>query len=343
MSTEISWTDETWNPVLGCDRVGPGCDSCYAINTAHIRAGHPNPKISTAFAGITDRRDGRIDWTGQVNLLPERLTIPLRWKKPRRIFVNSQSDLFHDNVPDDFIHQVFAVMAATPQHTYQILTKRHGRMRSLLRDECRCGKGHVPGVHFKSAIGWVATSHSPLHVPGLPKGLYHQISWPLPNVWVGVSVEDQKRADLRIPALCDTPAAVRWISAEPLLGPLDLAEHFAPAKPAEWGDAWDRGNLAWVVYGGESGRDARPMHLAWARSLRDQCLAARVPQHFKQWGNWVPPSQMTEDAFMSWDVANGTSAYDHDRPWHLGKHRAGRLLDERTWDEFPAARTEAAA
>jgi len=189
-NSSIEWTETTWNPLLGCSRVSPGCDHCYAINTATLRAGNPHPKVSGAFAGLTERRDGRLDWTGAVNLLPERLVQPLKWRKPRRIFVNSLSDLFHESVPDEYIARVFAVMAATPQHTYQILTKRHGRMRNLLRDECRCGGGHAPGVHFRSSMVWAATPHSDSYVPGLPqisKLLFGGSGWPLPNVWLGVS------------------------------------------------------------------------------------------------------------------------------------------------------------
>jgi protein gp37 len=321
--TSIEWTDATWNPVTGCAKVSPGCDHCYAETFAERWRGTPGHHFEQGF---------------DLRLWPDRLVLPLKWRKPRRIFVNSMSDLFHDDVPDGFIHQVFAVMAATPQHTYQILTKRHGRMRTLLRDECRCGGGHQPGIHFKSAIDWVATPHSPEYVPGLPLRLYHQIQWPLPNVWVGVSVENQQWADIRIPALRDTPAAVRWLSCEPLLGPVDLSQHLVPAEPAPaFTDAWDRGDLGWIVTGGESGPGARPMQPSWALSLRDQCADAGVPFLFKQWGEWVPPTHMTADTFMSWDCNHGTSAYDQDQPWRVGKKAAGRLLDGKVWDQYPAA------
>lgn len=345
-NTSIEWADRSWNPLLGCERVSPGCDACYAINTATIRAGNPHPKVAAAFAGLTERRDGRLDWTGRINLLPDRLTQPLSWRKPQKVFVNSQSDLFHKDVPDEFIHQVFAVMAATPQHTYQLLTKRHGRMRSLLRDECKCpGGGHQPGVHFKSAIDWVATSHSPLNIPGLPKGLYHQIQWPLPNVWVGVSVEDQRRADLRIPALRDTPAAVRWLSCEPLIEAVDLSEHLVPATPyaAFSGNAWDRGDLGWVVVGGESGPRSRPMDPTWSRSLRDQCVGASVPFFFKQWGEHVVLDQMPEGTFQDWDAKHGSDVYHDSVQWRVGKKAAGRLLDGREWNQYPTTPARDAA
>jgi protein gp37 len=300
----IQWTESVWNPTTGCDRVSPGCGiarfpgdavgGCYAMAMA---------KRLKAMGQAKYQRDGDPRTSGPgfgLTVHEDALTIPLRWKKPRRIFVNSMSDLFHDEVPDEFIHRVFAVMAATPQHTYQLLTKRHARMRSMLRDECRCGSGHQPGIHFLSAIDWAATKHSPTYVPGLPTGLYHQIRWPLPNVWVGVSVEDQKWADIRIPALRDTPAAVRWLSCEPLLDPINLSEHLAPAEPAPaFTAAWDRGDLGWVVAGGESGPNARPCNPDWLRSMRDQCQDAGVPFFAKQLG-------------ATWGRANGADSHGGD-------------------------------
>ena len=191
--TGISWADATWNPIVGCDKVSRGCDHCYAIRTgARIRLRHKGVRVRGHAV-----RGG--EWTGKVNLLPDRLDQPLRWRWSRRVFVNAQSDLFHKNVPDDFIARVFVTMARAPQHVFQILTKRHGRMRSLLSSD-----------DFADRVGWASMTDSP---------------WPLPNVWLGVSVEDQATADLRIPALLDTPAAGRWVSAEPLLGPVDLRDY----------------------------------------------------------------------------------------------------------------------
>ncbi|MFI1194040.1 DUF5131 family protein [Micromonospora sp. NPDC020750] len=262
--TSIEWADKTWNPLLGCERVSSGCDGCYAITTATIRAGNPHPKVAAAFAGLTERRDGRLDWTGRINLLDDRLTQPLGWKKPQRIFVNSQSDLFHKAVPDYFIAKVFAVMSVASQHTFQLLTKRHGRMRSLLSSP---------------AFQRLVADTAPLYAAGNPDLAQDNVLsvWPLPNVHLGVSVEDQKAANLRIPALIDTPAAVRWLSCEPLLGPVDLDRTDK--------DALVDGGISWVVVGGESGPKARPMHPDWARSLRDQCIASEVPFFFKQTGS----------------------------------------------------------
>jgi len=273
---------------------------------------------------------------------PDALALPLKWRKPKRVFVNSMSDLFHDGVSDDFIARVFAVMARTPQHTYQLLTKRHGRMRSLLGDD---------GHRLLAAAMDNDTAEA----------LYEQ--WPLPNVWLGVSVEDQRWADIRIPALLETPAAVRWLSCEPLLGPVDLGigdphrdhdsddvhGHPHPRTCLTCSPPDDEENeveyfrrepgnsgLDWVVVDGESGPGARSMQPGWALSLRDQCAQAGVPFFFKQWGESVPPNHMTEDTFMSWDVENGTSAYDRDLPWWVGKKRAGRLLDGVLHDAYPA-------
>lgn len=242
--TSIEWTDRTWNPVTGCTKVSPGCDHCYAEGIARRFAG--SKAFPHGFA---------------VTLHPERLDAPLRWQKPARVFVNSMSDLFHDGVPDEFIARVFAVMAATPQHTYQVLTKRHGRMRSLLSRPvfghwvAEQGRQHY---HYGDQQGWLAVGKM---LGGAP----------LPNVWLGVSVEDQKRADLRIPALLDTPAAVRFLSCEPLIGPVDLTR---------FGDRVD-----WVIVGGESGPGARRMDLDWAAQIVTDCQRAGTAVFVKQLGS----------------------------------------------------------
>lgn len=299
--SKIEWTDATWNVVIGCDKVSPGCDHCYAIRTAHRFQEHPNPAVAAAYAGT----EAGGDWTGRVNLVESRLDLPLRWKRPRRIFVNAQSDLFHDQVPDEFIAQVWAVMALAHQHTFQILTKRHGRMRSLLNSDRFADL-------FAEAL---YTIEHPLgEEPAEPVG---SAPGPLPNVWLGVSVEDQKRADLRIPALLDTPAAVRWISAEPLLGPVDIINSL--------GDSWLTG-IDWIVAGGESGPGSRPMHPDWARSLRDQSEVAGVPFLFKQWGSHRPSAVGS--------IVRGGVRFPM---VPASKRAAGRELDGRTWDEYPQA------
>ena len=290
MPIKIEWTDETWNPVTGCTKVSEGCDHCYAETIAH------------RFTGTKAYPNGF-----DVTLRPERLDQPLRWKRPRKVFVNSMSDLFHKDVPDDYIARVFAVVALAPQHTFQVLTKRPGRMRSLLSSE-----------QFESAV-FLATE-------GRFEGCF---PWPLPNVWLGTSVENQKWADVRIPLLLDTPAAIRFLSCEPLLGPIDLF-------------AWniDRGmRVDWVIVGGESGPHARPMHPDWARQLRDDCLTAGIPFHFKQWGEWVTEDQAPEDIILP-----GLSTYllGDDEPdfYKVGKKAAGREIDGQTWDEYPGGLTD---
>jgi protein gp37 len=347
-NTGIEWADATWNVVIGCDKVSPGCDNCYAIRTATRMSANPNPKISTAYAGTAAAGE----WTGQINMLPDRLILPYHWARPRKIFVNAQSDLFHADVTDEFIAAVFAVMACTPQHTYQILTKRPARMRSLMQSEL-----------FREMIFTREAGQGPMAHILEPEG------WPLPNVWLGVSVEDQKRADLRIPALLETPAAVRWISAEPLLGPITLAgdDTRSPywltgepawAEPAPVGphgilmsDLIMKPGLDWVVVGGESGPKARPMHPAWARQLRNQCAVAGVPFLFKQWGEWVSagrPSDTWWDKEPQYYVSpidgrcvTEQEAIDDGGPftgvYRVGKKAAGRELDGELCDQYPKA------
>ncbi len=214
--TGIEWTDATWNPIVGCDVVSPGCTNCYAMKmAARIEAMQPG----SHYAGTTMPTKAGALWTGKVALAPDHiLTQPLRWNKPRKIFVNSMGDLFHESVPDAWIDRVFAVMALAPQHTFQVLTKRSARMREYVSEvrETWCHHGPpTPGserIH-EAALAITGEEWLPEATPS---------TWPLPNVWLGVSTEDQRRADERIPDLLATPADVRFISAEPQLGPIDL-------------------------------------------------------------------------------------------------------------------------
>ena len=234
-ATKIEWTDATWNPVTGCHKISPGCKHCYAERMSKRLHAAGMPKYRNGFAVVTTH--------------PDALDIPLRWRKPRAIFVNSMSDLFHDAVPDDFIRQVFAVMTQAHWHRYQVLTKRPERLLAL----------------------------------------NETLPWP-PQVWLGVSVESDRYVG-RIDLLRQTDAAVKFLSLEPLLGPLpSLNLH----------------GIDWVIVGGESGPGARPMQREWAADIRDQCLAAGVPFHFKQWGG-------------------------------VFKKRNGRLLDGREWNDFPVS------
>ncbi|QNJ58116.1 hypothetical protein PP483_gp60 [Gordonia phage Bunnybear] len=311
--TTIEWTDATWNPVTGCTKVSAGCDHCYAETFAERFRGTPGHYFENGF---------------DVQLRENKLTEPLRWRKPRKVFVNSMSDLFHDAVPDWFIAHVFGVMALAPQHTFQILTKRHARMRSLLSAQ-KVGNWPHP---FESMVRNAAhNTRNNFGRADWPDA--DTVTWPLPNVWLGVSTENQQWADIRIPALLDTPAAVRFISAEPLLGPMQLRR--------EWGYG---PGIDWLIVGGESGRGARPMHPDWARALRDHRDVVGAAFLFKQWGEWAPrgpddPTGERADVFLDRDgrgtyFANRYRA-DVQRLVRVGKKAAGRELDGRTWDEFP--------
>lgn len=308
--TGIQWTESTWNPIVGCTKVSAGCDRCYAIRTARRMAAHPNPKVAEAYSG-TERAG---EWTGQVNVLADRFDQPFRWRKPRKIFVNAQSDLFHRNVSDEIVAKVFAVMALTPRHTYQILTKRHGRMRALLGDGAFHWKVWHALLTVTHEMGLPMPGEVSTHFAGGATVTVTATMTPLPNVWVGVSVEDQATAVRRIPALLATPAAVRWISCEPLLGrvalcrcaggDVDVAAGVSPAGPG-WCPIHGAVRVDWVVCGGESGPGARPVHPDWVRSLRDQCAAGGVPFFFKQWGD-VLPVELRDAAGMA-----GGRAFQH--------------------------------
>lgn len=244
MASTIEWTDETWNPVTGCTRVSPGCDNCYMFALYPRLRGMSVP-------GYEENPD-------VVQLLPERLNAPLKWKKPRHVFVNSMSDVFHPNVPYEFAFEIFKVMDEASRlygHVFQVLTKRPGR-----------------------AVGWWER-YSDHFLNG----------WP-PNIWIGTSVENQKYAP-RITVLERIPAAIRFVSAEPLLEEIDLTEWL------------DRGALKWLIVGGESGHRARPMHLDWVRRLRDQAEKADVRFFLKQLGG-------------SRGKRGGEEARVDDRTWH---------------------------
>lgn len=362
--TTIEWATKTWGPVLGCRKVSAGCDNCYAIRTSHRLAHLPHTK--QLYNGLTEKTEHGLDWTGRVIVVDARLADPLRWKKPERIFVNSQSDLFHSDVPDDFIVRVFAIMALAQRHTFQILTKRPARMKYMLAspqfpravaEATMRFRDHSTGGYSGAATAGAAEERL-------------RRDWPLSNIWLDVSVEDQRWADIRIPALLGTSAAVRWISAEPLLGPIDLRLLDAadgctcgsPGGPSghEAGCGSEPGlhwGISWVVAGGESGPGARPMHPNWARAIRDQCEAVGVPFLFKQWGAWSPvePDVWQNRRETDWIIrpdgyhwplaephgaADGLSEADIPTIRRVGKKAAGRLLDGRTHDEYPAAREE---
>lgn len=358
--TAIEWTDSTVNPIRArviditdhgagvervgwhCEHVSDGCRNCYSEAINGFRGTWRPFKPGERF------RADRVGYSnGEVKVFLDESALlkPLRGRKPRRIFWNSMTDLFGDWVPDAWIDRHFAVMALAPQHTFQVLTKRPERMRAYVANVER-------EAHWMIAVADLFEIEPSLMDRRYPIMARREPWLPLPNVWLGVSVENQEWAGRRIPELLATPAAVRFVSAEPLLGPIDLTPWLGgvsdganAGRPATGGPA---SGLAWVIVGGESGPKARPMHPDWARSLRDQCQAAGVPFFFKQWGEWAPHRP----------VAGGDLGGDlrADRVRHvcadrendgryrrgdvymrrLGKAQAGRLLDGREWNDLPS-------
>lgn len=350
--TKIEWAEKVWNPIRGCSRVSEGCRNCYAERQAVRFSGEGLP-----YHGYAEKTSSGPRWTGKVKLIREMLDKPLRWRKPARIFVNSMSDLFYESLSFGEIAAVFGVMAACPQHTFQVLTKRAQRMREWFRwvDEPESGK--VQAAALVALRGDVRLHQSDGH------------RWPLPNVWLGVSAEDQSTADERIPHLLQCPAAVRWVSAEPLLGSIDMAGPLG----LEWEQCdaccerypdvyWGNDNqwktvigdtfaglrcpdcfksavkasgeeprleiirsplsrLDWVVVGGESGHGARPCNVEWIRSIRDQCKEVGVACFVKQLG-----------ANSGWDYTAGTGRH-REEVWIDSdlSSRKGGIMDE--WPE----------
>lgn len=258
-TTGIEWTDSTWNPIRGCSRVSEGCRNCYAESVAARFSG-----IGQAYEGLAEYKGGQPRWTGQVRLIEKHIEDPLRWKAPSKIFVNSMSDLFHPEVKDEWLMKIFAVMAQAPQHTFQVLTKRPERMLEVLANS------EVSG-YFQRSYG----------------------KWPLPNVWWGVSVEDQASANERLPLLIHCNAAVRIVSYEPALGPVDFAAAMGfnvdkSVRLRSLTGPMGGALLHWIICGGESGPHARAMHPDWARDTRDFCASLGISFFFKQWGEWAP-------------------------------------------------------
>jgi len=356
--SRIEWTEEVWNPMRGCSRVSPGCEHCYAEITANRFSGPGQP-----YDGLVRIVNDHPQWTGRIELGDkEQVERPLHWKRPRRVFVNSMSDLFHPAVPEWFIDKVLEVIAACPQHTFQVLTKRPELLQQKLY-------GYADNAPARELGG----------------GDY------LPNLWLGVSVENQEYANRRIPDLLKAWPGVKWVSYEPALGPVDFSRWMVPlhwhwdSKFKTPEDALAAGAYAerkpqalvsaaarfldWIVMGGESQAGARPMHPAWVRSVRDQCKAAGVPFFFKQWGMWIPKSQVGDAPLIGGlnslnplgnsnlnrvaDAPWGTIEQDgtffpETTPWNghdddgeeavmfnVGKKLSGSKIDGREWKEYP--------
>ena len=315
--SRIEWTDATWNPVTGCTKVSEGCRNCYALAFAERFRGVEGHYFENGF---------------DVTLREDKIHVPATWKRPRRIFVNSMSDLFHEDVPFQYMARVFSIMRRSPQHQFQVLTKRPERMLEFME--------------------WYQQT--------LDSDFAGRVTLPFPNVWLGVSVENQKAADERIPLLLQTPAAVRFLSCEPLLGEVNVSPYLSPVDTVTDEDGRDYSvnipGVDWVIAGGENGPKARPMHPDWVRTLRDQCEEARVPFFFKQWGEYIVPIDelpacrvcgCTEHNacpdgcwWIEEDLCSNCEGLEAapQRPVEferVGKKKAGRVLDGRTWDEMP--------
>lgn len=282
--SNIEWTERTWNPIRGCSKISAGCENCYAMHVAARFSGPGQPYEYLA-------KRNPVNWTGELRIIEPALHEPLRRRKPTMYFVNSMSDLFHERMPPQWIDAIFTIMALTPQHTYQVLTKRSEQMRayfSVLGEQMRTYLAEDPATRiYRLASRWLDEgengclgsywnlAHELLATDTAGGPRYQNTFWALPldNVWLGVSVEKQAAADLRIPDLLRTPAAVRFLSCEPLLGPL-------------WLERW-LDELDWVIVGGESaqGNRLRWCNVEWIRSIVEQCQAAKVPVFVKQLGS----------------------------------------------------------
>lgn len=303
----IEWTDATWNVITGCEVISPGCKNCYAMKLAGTRL-----RNHWSRSGLTQESAAGPVWNGQVRYNEAWLMQPLQWSRPRMIFVAAHGDLFHEAVNFHIIDQVFAVMALSPQHTYQVLTKRPARMREYLDSGI--------GIHVRSSMIGQQAARLQLARGGGP--VVEWTGMPMPHVLLGASVEDQVRADLRRGPMREIAASgwTTWASYEPALGPVDWAE-------------WNF--LRWMVSGGESGQNPRPHHPDWHRATRDWCRVHGVPYLFKQWGAWRPVADGVTVVDDRQNVMPQQAFPDGQRVVHLGKKAAGRELDGVVHDGFP--------
>lgn len=344
MATKIEWAEEVWNPITGCTPVSEGCRNCYAKRMAtrlRGRFGYPE------------------DDPFRVTLHPDKLELPLRWEKPRRIFVCSMGDLFHEDVPEEWLDRIFATIREclshkwdgetwhpVIEHTFLILTKRPERMKKFVMKWLRQEKHHAD--YFKD-LPFIPMRSSPAaKLADIDAGGF------MPHVWLGVTAENQETADKRIPILLQIPAAVRFVSVEPMLGPVDL--NLGPKPPCSHTGCYNhvthvcegcgrkQGKLPidWIICGGESGPGARPVHPDWVRSLRDQCVNANIPFFFKQWGEYLPfsidyPGITGNGVKIDGKIFKDMIKSDNDKNVYVkvGKKKSGRLLDGKEWNEYP--------
>lgn len=348
VTTSIGWTNSTWNAIRGCNRVSPGCENCYAETVAHRFGGPGQPYEGLIVVG----ENGNYRWNGVIKTVPNHLLDPMRWKKPRMIFVNSMSDLFHERLSFEEISQIFAVMALCPQHIFQILTKRADRMREYVDyiTKRHVGRELMASYLYAQDSPIANMARMNFKEPDLTR-IYHGIwdgrIFPLPNVWLGISIENQKYANERIPHLLQTPAAKRWISAEPLLGPINFYEcsdtWFQHGyKP--WENTPVLRGIDWVVVGGESGPGARPMHPEWAREIHDVCSKTDTPFFFKQWGAFTiayegpNPETAIKNKNTQWLNYAGGCGFHGDKVVlmeRVGKKNSGNLLDGNVYEQYP--------
>lgn len=398
-NTKIEWCDATLNVFRGCLKVSEGCKNCYAITTAHQlntrfkNAGNEAArKVAAKYEGLTKvLGNGEKNWTGEVQVDYDTMMQPFKWKKGKRIFVNSMSDVFYEKISVADIAILFAVMFLTPQHTYMILTKRPERMNEVLNssefvakvcvavDLIRTYRSIADGNPLTSAefeavkitLNDYTTGNS-LRIDKAPIETF-----PFPNIWLGVSVENQATADERIPLLLSTPAHIRFLSMEPLLGEVDLMQIpvgnyflntvkgtiYSAAKLSDIREPYEsyyQDKIDWVIVGGESGSKARPMNPLWVQKIQEECEKASVPFFFKQWGEWSPnlladnmkklvdwpelakrPNTQLRNCFLGSSnkiVVPDVKVHFNEllyRMYKIGKHKAGRLLNGKEYNEFP--------
>ena len=307
--SKIEWTEQTWNPIIGCSKISQGCKNCYAETMAH-RLAHMRMNQNEHLPEYENVIDWKTKgWNGKTHFVESALDKPLNRKKPTMYFVCSMGDLFHESVPFEWIDKVIDVIRWTKQHTFQILTKRPERMKEYFNN-------HVPNKYL------------------MDNGNY------LDNLWIGVTAENQQQANKRIPLLLQIPAKVRFVSIEPMLSEVEISSWLYPefiisTVETSLDDSSQskvlQNDIHWVICGGESGHNARPMHPDWVRSLRDQCKDANVPFFFKQWGKYCMVEQLPDDIYDLIDLSYmGEGIY-----YNFGKKKAGSLLDGKEYKQYP--------